>query len=154
MDVWGNEGSPLTKWSSDFVDVWDLWEKMVARLSQQQLEISAIILKKLWRRRNCVIFQDKFVSPTQVIQMSTPQLADFQMAQQSDVLTEEGPVNTRSRTLKNWQPPVEDGLKGNWDATLDSATKITGFGFVVRDSFGEVQLSSSRTQISNYIIHR
>lgn len=73
---------------------------MVEKLSQQQLEISAMILRNLWRSRNCVIFQEKFESPTQIIQMPTRQLADFQMAQQKDMITGEDPVIIRGRTMK------------------------------------------------------
>lgn len=42
----------------------------------------------------------------------------------------------------NWKTPRKNGLKGNWDATIDSATKFTGLGFVVQDSSDKIQLSS------------
>lgn len=45
MDVLGTEGCPLTKWPYTGNDVWDLSLKMVDRLPQKQLELSAVILR-------------------------------------------------------------------------------------------------------------
>lgn len=77
------------------------------------------------------------------------QLADFQMAHQNDESTEDIPATTKGRLTKVWKPPMQNGLNGNWDAVLDSVAKFTSFGFVVRDSFGEIQLSSSTSKLSN-----
>lgn len=74
------DGSPLTKWSSVVRDVWDLWRKMLDRLSQKQLELSDVILRQLWRRRNMFVFKDKFDSPKMVVQNATKQMEEYRKA--------------------------------------------------------------------------
>lgn len=80
MDMWATDGSPLTKWSSVVHDVWDLWRKMLDRLSQKQLELSVVILRQLWRRRNMFVFKEKFDSPKMVVQDATKQMEEYRKA--------------------------------------------------------------------------
>ncbi|XP_035550016.1 uncharacterized protein LOC118349461 [Juglans regia] len=52
MDVWGERESPLNKWCSGYKDFRLLWLDMVNRLDVVQLDRVAVILYKIWARRN------------------------------------------------------------------------------------------------------
>lgn len=47
IDVWGIEVLAVQKWIANFGEFWDLWLQVVLKLTQNQLEECAIVLKNL-----------------------------------------------------------------------------------------------------------
>lgn len=79
---------------------------MVDTLNLQELGLNEIILRQIWARRNSLIFEDKFESPSALLQKSRALLEDFQQAQittSSCSHNQEGNHGDKART---WQPPT------------------------------------------------
>jgi ribonuclease HI len=49
----------------------------------------------------------------------------------------------QSPAIHSWKPPSENFLQINTDSTYDQNTRTGGWGFVVRDSKGEVLLAGA-----------
>lgn len=58
-------------------------------------------------------------------------------------------IHTRQEN-KRWEKPMKHWLKANWDAAVDSTTKQTGLGLVIRDSEGEIQVSACSKLCPNF----
>ncbi|XP_042952224.1 uncharacterized protein LOC122289303 [Carya illinoinensis] len=132
MDVWGEEASPLKKWSSYFPDFNLLWEDLTNRLETHLVDQVAAIFYKIWARRNSFVFHNKFLSPLVLIQTA---IDDIEVYKELHLKV---PSSIENISLQNsvvqWRPPCDPFFKLNFDAAFDSEKRMMGIGIVVRDS--------------------
>lgn len=69
----------LSKWSTKIRNFRELWAKIVDTLPPKSQKLCAIILRKLWLRRNSFLFDNKFDKPKVVVQSALLQLETFQV---------------------------------------------------------------------------
>ncbi|XP_041007947.1 uncharacterized protein LOC121252406 [Juglans microcarpa x Juglans regia] len=112
---------------------------MINCLKKENIEWIAMIMCRIWLRRNILIFENKFYSPKQVIQMANEGLEDYKSAQMSSTGSREAVVSHGLQ--KKWKKPGLDVVQANWDATLDMENKKMRVGIVFQDEEGEVLAS-------------
>ncbi|KAG6636180.1 hypothetical protein CIPAW_11G093000 [Carya illinoinensis] len=138
-DVWACERSPVHKWPSSERDVFEFWSEWSSKLAQDQVEIMAMVLRRVWLRRNGWVFENRFKGPNEVFSQAVICLTEFQQAQSKQG---SGQLNSAqcNRAL-HWKPLVGDVVKVNWDAALRINDSSCGIGVVIRDSCGELLVS-------------
>ncbi|XP_040988954.1 uncharacterized protein LOC121236572 [Juglans microcarpa x Juglans regia] len=98
----------------------------------------AVVMRRIWLRRNRFIFEDKFYSPKQVISMGEG-LEDYKTAQMSIIGCRGG--GGSHGVQKKWKKPGTNMVKANWDAAMDFENKRMGMGIVFGDEEGKVLAS-------------
>ncbi|XP_040987872.1 uncharacterized protein LOC121235603 [Juglans microcarpa x Juglans regia] len=68
-NVWSDDGGPVKKWLNQIIDFSNLWMELSNRLSPRCLARIVAIMRGIWRRRNAFVFEDKFTSPNDLINM-------------------------------------------------------------------------------------
>ncbi|KAF5447514.1 hypothetical protein F2P56_033065 [Juglans regia] len=135
-DVWSESLSILQKMKIEESDLLALWEKLVKKVNDSELEEVAVVMRGLWLRRNECIFEDKFKYPSQVIRFAKHDLTEYQLAQQISKASSSRNEASRSRNLR-WEKPSPSFVKVNGDATVDKKERKVGIGVVIRDEEGE-----------------
>ncbi|KAF5451398.1 hypothetical protein F2P56_026510 [Juglans regia] len=96
----------------------------------------AVILYKIWTRRNCFVFKNIFNSPLVLVKSA---LNDVEVFHESHLrLTYDAASLPQQITEVEWRPPTDPFYKLNFDAAFDSEKRLMGIGIVVRNSRGEV----------------
>ncbi|XP_041027010.1 uncharacterized protein LOC121267230 [Juglans microcarpa x Juglans regia] len=140
-DVWAERGSPVHKWNSNGGGFEELWQEMVRKLRQSELERVVAIMHSIWYRRNAWVFESSFSSPKSVIKKALVRLDDYQKA------LRDGRTEVRKtkqvKQIGEWQKPEDPSVKVNFDAAVNHKEKRMGVGVVIRDSMGDVLVSLS-----------
>ncbi|KAG6667272.1 hypothetical protein CIPAW_01G090400 [Carya illinoinensis] len=147
-------------WKRSFNNFQLLWEEMVVRLNQEELELAAVIFYQLWIRRNGLVFQETFHSPSSIVAKALSEQAMYKEAQTG------GKDRTERRQADGmrqiWKSPDWPFSKVNFDAAFDQDKGSMGLGVVVRDSEGELlgclvaprENIQSACQAECYALHR
>ncbi|XP_042972892.1 uncharacterized protein LOC122304693 [Carya illinoinensis] len=133
--------------------MFELWSDWFLKLSREQLEVMAVVMRRIWLRRNGMVFDNKLVGPNEVFNQAVQCLTDFQLAQvkQTSKIDSSVPINNKAI---HWKPPMGDILKVNWDAAWKTKEDRSGIGVVIRDSSGEVlaSLCCPRTKVQDAMV--
>ncbi|XP_041001645.1 uncharacterized protein LOC121247346 [Juglans microcarpa x Juglans regia] len=138
-DVWACKRSPVQKWPSCEREMFKLWSDWSTKLAKDQLEIMVVVLRRVWLRRNGVVFENSFVDPSVFFNQVVECLLDFQQAQCRQGSGQSYGVQISKAT--RWKSPVGETIKVNWDAAWRVNDYRCGIGVVIRDSCGEVLAS-------------
>lgn len=122
---------------------------MVDKLPVKELEFSAVILKQLWSRRNMVIFDKKYKSPSTVLQRAITLLENYQSTQTSKTLASFNSSTNLGNQVSRWQPPGVNQMKINWDATVDEKRNSTGLGMGLSEIL--MELCSTLIVVANHL---
>ncbi|XP_040998181.1 uncharacterized protein LOC121244226 [Juglans microcarpa x Juglans regia] len=141
MDVWGERDSPLNKWSSNYQDFRLLWLDLLSRLDVVQLDQVTAILHKIWARRNCFVFNNKFNSPLALVRSALNDIEVYHELHLS--LSTDADRLPRHIADMGWRPPSDPYYKLNFDVVSYSEKRLMGIGIVVRNSRGEVLIVAS-----------
>jgi hypothetical protein len=114
-----------------------LLEYSLQRFSCEKVELLTVVARKVWLRRNSLIFEGCFQPPRKIWEEALSYLEDFK----SSMITDRSPllcleVSSPSR-FSSWKPPPHGKVKVNWDASINPKEKCIGVGIVARDSRGE-----------------
>ncbi|XP_040987647.1 uncharacterized protein LOC121235363 [Juglans microcarpa x Juglans regia] len=135
-DVWAENDSPVNKWcSSDAVFV-DLWGKLNAFLKEEEVVVAAYIMRKIWMRKNSLLFEKKFDHPRTIISTTTHGLRELKLAQ--DQLQKTQVQGNANKSVTKREKPEERVVKANWDAVVDAKSNRVGIKVDVKDSNGEL----------------
>lgn len=80
-DVWMDCSSKLQKCTSDEEDFLSIFEKLLGKLEQMEIELVACVARQLWMRRNKVVFGDDLLPPSVVIRTAIDQMEAFHAAE-------------------------------------------------------------------------
>jgi hypothetical protein len=132
----------------------DIFEGLVRRLDEVEIDLFAGIAHQVWLRRNQWVFMGKFFSPVQVLQRALDQMEASNAALFLAGQHVNQPQRTscpRSPRLQRWSLPQAHVLKCNWDAALDVGRKLMGIGILVRDHEGTVVAAKcfTHTHVTN-----
>ncbi|XP_042976027.1 uncharacterized protein LOC122307281 [Carya illinoinensis] len=134
-DIWTEDGSRVQKWNRTETDFLKLWESLMQKLNIDELELMAVLFRKVWMRRNAFIFEKKTLCPKMVMRTATDSLLEFKKAQSFQNSHKQ--EQSEARELSTWKKPVYGRVKVNWDASLDTKGRRMGVGIIIRDNEGE-----------------
>lgn len=80
-DVWSEQNSPMGKWPCAYTNFFELWKKITKELKKEKLYVVTIITRRIWNRRNALVFRNHFESP-KMVSVAIAILEDFQQAQE------------------------------------------------------------------------
>ncbi|XP_059442059.1 uncharacterized protein LOC132174415 [Corylus avellana] len=134
-DVWNECTTRINKSTSDYIDFISIMEKMMKRTSEEEMKLVAIAARQIWHRRNSMVFEGKFTSPTTILRISKDQLETHLMAEKQERDRRSTP---RRPEAKCWKKLPAGSFKVNWDTLVDNTRRRVGIGHIVRDYGGEV----------------
>ena len=107
----------------------------------KNLELMAMVMWTIWRRRNQFRMSSKDFLVSQVLPQATQAFSDFKSLNVS--LPSQPVVTGNSRVQALWSPPPRDCFKINFDEAMFSNLGKAGLGVAVRDCSGSVVASLS-----------
>jgi isoaspartyl peptidase/L-asparaginase-like protein (Ntn-hydrolase superfamily) len=96
------------------------------------MRLFMVIARKIWMRRNHVVFDGEFNPPKAPIAEMT--LLEFR---KSNLVTNETRASSSSIEEDKWMPPPRNTVKINWDAAVAIEKKDIGIGFIAWDEKGK-----------------
>ncbi|XP_042972813.1 uncharacterized protein LOC122304620 [Carya illinoinensis] len=144
-DVWAEKDSGLQKWICEEREFFKIWTDMQESLQKNRVEEIVMILRGLWSRRNKLVFESKFESPSRVVTNAISSLKCFQ-ASQAEMKQLKVP-NTNRRMDTKWKPPDVGVSKLNFDAAIDKVENRMGLCIVARNHLGELLFSYSASRL-------
>jgi hypothetical protein len=79
-DVWLERNKKIHKRMSNEDAFVNIFEQLLDRLEEVDIELAACIARHIWLRRNKKVFEGEFLPPRQLIQRATEQLKDAMKA--------------------------------------------------------------------------
>ncbi|XP_042974764.1 uncharacterized protein LOC122306402 [Carya illinoinensis] len=110
-----------------------LGQSLLDPLEEQELLEFALTAWLIWKRRNDLVFNDKFSHPNSIIQGVKTLIKEIHQSQQP---AQE--ASTNSNDDSQWEAPPQRKMKLNWDARLDKLNCKVGVRAVIRDWEGKV----------------
>ncbi|XP_042966548.1 uncharacterized protein LOC122300136 [Carya illinoinensis] len=106
----------------------------------------AVVVWRLWKRRNEWIFQEIFTNPTSILKQVNQKLQELKVLYNNPSNTSERQEG-REGIVEFWKPPPNNFYKINWDAAVDHKKCRVGVGVIVRNWEGQV-MGTMRTNNS------
>ncbi|XP_038715125.1 uncharacterized protein LOC120008837 [Tripterygium wilfordii] len=104
------------------------------------VHLVCMVLWGLWRNRNEIVWNNKRQTVSQVLNLASSFLFQWQSAQ---VLPNDDQLPLMDEGVVCWQKPSVGWLKCNVDGALFQAQNKLGFGWVLRDGLGQMQAAGS-----------
>ncbi|GLT71410.1 hypothetical protein SLA2020_434310 [Shorea laevis] len=140
--VWMECTRKVQKLSFSVFDGFSLTESLMSLPDDADLEVVLFIARRLWLRRNAVIFGDSITHPFQFVKQCHAAFEEFRLATAvSDSIPSSESLPPLSIPL--WQKPAPGTLKTNWDAAVDVRRNCMGVGVIIRDATGNVIAAQS-----------
>lgn len=142
-DVWSVVSGKISKTSSENLDFMSIMEKLLNRLSEEEMTLATIIARQLWLRRNVFVHEGKFSSPQVVYRKAQEQLHAHLLAESN---AQKHRLVQRHPTPMCWMPPPVNFHKVNWDVAVDRDRCRVGLGVIIRDSDGRAKAMMCETK--------
>ncbi|XP_042954744.1 uncharacterized protein LOC122291171 [Carya illinoinensis] len=139
QDVWGVSLRKLQKGVVMENSFKELWTLLIADLESEELEEFAATVYQIWKRRNSLVFENRFWDPGKVVEVARSAVSEFKEAN----ATIEGVQAESRHSAPIWSPPPINTFKANWDAAVDRRKSKIGAGVVIRDWEGKIVASLS-----------
>jgi hypothetical protein len=136
-DLWGCQASCFNKYSYMGDTFQGLFVYSMERSSPGELDLMSMVARRIWLRRNAVVFEERFDHSNVVYARAISTLDDFTRcnSKEEDSATQ-GPNFQQQSRPTSWSPPPNGLVKVNWDATLNVERGWIGLGVIARDSEG------------------
>ncbi|XP_042980190.1 uncharacterized protein LOC122310360 [Carya illinoinensis] len=144
-DVWVENDNGLQKWICEEKEFFNIWTDMQETLQKNKVAEAVMILRGLWTKRNNLVFEGKFESPTGVVTNALSRLKCFQASRAELTLIKDS--NTERRKDTKWKPPDMGTSKLNFDAAIDKVENRMGLGIIARNHIGEILFSFSASRL-------
>ncbi|KAG6642613.1 uncharacterized protein LOC122276927 [Carya illinoinensis] len=143
QDVWGVSLRKLQKGVVMENNFKELWTLLIADLESEELVEFAATVYQIWKRRNSLVFENRFWDPGKVVEAARSTVSEFKEA---NATTEGVQVEIR-HSIPLWSPSPINTFKANWDAAVDRRKSKIGAGVVIRDWEGRTVASLSSPKI-------
>jgi ribonuclease HI len=143
MGVWNEGAQTFQKFSFNGGAFLKLVEELFIRCNGDEMIQFAGIVRRIWLRRNKLIFEGVFSSPSEVVKASLAAVEEFQAVQ--------GRKHSGG-TMENqipWRAPPIGWVMVNWDAATDRRRGRCGLGMVIRDHMGNLIAAKCTTKMGN-----
>jgi hypothetical protein len=94
-------------------------------------------------RRNKVVFSGEFNPPNTLLLEAEMAQMEFRKA---NSLTNQPNSASSATEAEKWVPPPRNTVKINWDASVDTANKVIGMGYIARDDKGRFLAAVSKQE--------
>lgn len=94
------------------------------------------VLWGIWHGRNKLVWENKTIAPSVVVDWSSRSISEWQQAQKNIKTRGRGVEDRVRRETVRWKPPEAGHLKINVDASLSQETDSYALGMVIRDDKG------------------
>jgi hypothetical protein len=105
-------------------------------MSKEDLELLAVLARRIWLRRNSLVFEGIFAHPNIVYKEGATSLCDFRRCNEKPGTELSLRGTTSTPRQPSWSPPPSGVFKINWDASLSVVKGRLGIGVIVRDCNG------------------
>ncbi|KAL0001832.1 hypothetical protein SO802_015613 [Lithocarpus litseifolius] len=130
--VWAGCTRRLHKCVGGQLDVLQLAEELLNKLSLEEFELFLFQAWLIWNQRNTITHRGVMQEPSRLVRRTMEFLEEYKEAQQH--LTSQ-PTVARSAT---WSLPLKTCFKLNFDAAIFNDINASSFGVVIRNEVGEV----------------
>jgi hypothetical protein len=124
-DVWGGQASCFHECSCSTLDFKALSEYIMNRFTKEQLALIAVICRRIWLRRNSLIFEGTFLHPNTLEVINAQD--EYRRCMSTESRTKKGRTSYCDRRSR-WTHPPKGIFKCNWDAPVN-VTKRMGYWF-------------------------
>lgn len=100
---------------------------MIDRCDMEEIELMAVMARKIWFRRNALVHGEDFTYPNQVFCNSSSSLDDFKRVNTKE-MDAGSPTYQAPPTL--WQKPPIGMCKVNWDEAVDKVHGRVEIGII------------------------
>jgi ribonuclease HI len=133
----GVESSLFQKCNTHLSSFVHLLEYSMQRFSKDQVELLAVVARKVWLRRNSLVFEGVLRHPKEVLEEAILSLEEFRKWNSLEEFNVLQPEGVSFSKIDRWSPPHLGRVKVNWDASINSKEKCIGVGIVARNSLGD-----------------
>lgn len=116
----------------------EIIEGFMGKSRGEDMDLMAILARRIWLRKNTLVFEGLFIPPTKVFSCVAENLQDFTLCQQEGQCGISHQEQDRLSATKVWQPPPPNLIKVNWNAATNIKEGCIGIGIVARDCGGHV----------------
>jgi hypothetical protein len=109
-------------------------------LHRDELELFAMIARRIWERRNGVVYGEPFTHPCVVVRQAMDHLQLHRKMNEKHQEVTEPPL----LTIQRWEAPLSQYFKVNWDVAISYGEKRMGVGVIIRDGMGHVIVALSQ----------
>jgi hypothetical protein len=96
-----------------------------------------VVARKIWLRRNSLVFEGIFQSPNELYAEAVSYLEDFKSSnKEEDILEDSFSIADPAQSTLVWKPPTPGFMKVNWDASLNHKEGCIGMGIIAGDCKG------------------
>ncbi|XP_041017867.1 uncharacterized protein LOC121260078 [Juglans microcarpa x Juglans regia] len=138
-DIWNDAASLVQKWNVNEMDFLEFWIRCTETLNEVTLSWVAVMLRKIWLRRNNFLFEGRMIERKRLVLGTNELMEEYKTAQARKQEGQQGGTSTNN--TRKWETPSEGYIKANWDAALHEDVKEMGIGVIVWDCEGEVLVS-------------
>jgi hypothetical protein len=110
-----------------------VFEDVLLRCTFANINSWAVLTRKIWLRRNFVVFGGVFIPSNQLVQESQVLLEDVRRTNAPVEIESDIPI-VLFATLVLWKAPPPGLYKTNWDATIVIKNAHIGVCIIARDS--------------------
>lgn len=148
QDVWGIGSMIFQKCAFNGDMIMQFMEFCLDRLKIEELNLMAVIARRIWLGRNKFIFESLFSHPWIIYSEVMAHLEEYQRCnKKGGDLSSVEIMQTIPRPQTGWCPPPDGLIKVNWDASINITKEWIGVGVVARDFYGNVLGAKSLTKM-------
>jgi len=142
QDAWGCGPAKLQKLSTNQLSFLNLVEELMDRCDSEEIELGAVLTRKIWLWRNSIVYGGFFAHPVQLFKEAKVSVEEFHRFNDKE---NGGIVLQENLSLPILKPPPSGILKANWDVAVKAQEGQVGVGIIVRDYEGYVLAARSTT---------
>jgi hypothetical protein len=145
--VWGSGSMIFQKCAFNGDTIMQFMEFCMDRLRAEDLNLMAVIARRIWLRRNKFIFEFLFTHPGIIFSKAMDHLEEYQRCNKKEYIYSSGDLMPHLPWLRTgWCPPPSGLIKVNWGASINITKECIGISVVARDSIGNVLGAKSLTK--------
>nr|GLL44697.1 uncharacterized protein LOC109191080 [Ipomoea trifida] len=135
--VWGVSGLPISSGSFTHLALW--FDHHLLKLDKESCCLLILLCWKTWLARNDMVWNGKASNPTALFHGTTRYLADW-----NNIVTGTSTApNHGILPAQKWTKPPRGYLKLNSDAAVNHLANRMGFGWVIRNEYGQFVAAAS-----------
>ena len=115
-----------------------LFESLLDRLSTAEFVVFLVQAWLIWNQRNAIVHRGQIKDPKWLNQRAVEYLDEYRKVQEQMILP-----STAAQPRQSWQPPPSSVYKLNFDEAVFTGIQCSGFGAIIRNSYGEVMAAMS-----------
>jgi ribonuclease HI len=134
-DVWNAGHSIFHKCAFVEHSFLENFQLCLCRFSRDEMDYFAAIARRIWQRRNEMLFEGVVEHPNKSYTNAVAVVDDFKRCLKGDEEAHQ-PLEVEVRGPPCWMKPPEGTIKVNFDAAINKNSGLLGLGVIARDCMG------------------